>query len=106
MGVILVCSSDSSHPPSCTTDHLAEPVKFFRGPAWRLRQPRVFPRVGFPFLALGGVKLLRLFAHVIEQRRVARELLDAGLPVQFGVEAALEQSNRERAFLHDLAGPL
>ena len=56
----------------------------------RSGQPGEFAGVGFAFLALGGVKFLRFVAHIIEQRGVAGEFLDAGLPVELGVEGALE----------------
>src|SRR6476619_1154469 len=39
--------------------------------------------------------LLTLLGHVEEQRRVMGELLDPGQPVLGGVEARLEQSQRE-----------
>src|SRR5437879_2706016 len=72
----------------------------------RLRQPRVFPRVRFPFFALRGHEVLRLLAHVIEHGRVARQLLDAGLAVELGIEAAFEQADGERTLLQDLPRPL
>src|SRR5580698_6860313 len=54
-------------------------------------------RVGFAFLALGGMELLRLLAHVIEERGIAGQFLDSRLPVQFRVEPALQEPDREGA---------
>src|SRR5262245_62405846 len=48
---------------------------------------------------VGVTALLGLLAQVIEQRRVARQLLDAGQAVVGRVHARLEQAQRQRAVL-------
>ena len=48
---------------------------------------------------------LALFAHVEQQRRVARELLEPDLSVAICIERSLEAADRDRAVLQDLARP-
>ena len=61
---------------------------------------------GRALLPLRLVEFLRLLAHVVEQRGVPGELLQARLAVHVGVEGALQAANGEGALPHDLAGPL
>src|SRR3981081_3014083 len=49
--------------------------------------------------------LLRLLAQVVQQRRVAGELLDAGQAVVGGVHAGLEHAQRQGAVLEHPARP-
>src|SRR5260370_39360006 len=64
-----------------------------------LRALRKLAEVRLSFLDVSVATFLRLFAHVEEQRCVARQLLDAGQTVVRGGEARLEQPQRERAEL-------
>src|SRR2546428_10554867 len=66
---------------------------------------RELGEVWFPFLHVRVAALLRLFAHVVEKRRVARELLDACETVIGRIEAGLEHAERERAELEDPPAP-
>src|SRR5204862_2828895 len=66
---------------------------------WKLREVRL------ALLHVGVATFLRLFAHVIEESRVARELLDAGEAVVGRIEAGLEHAQRERAELEHAAAP-
>src|SRR5512132_1585138 len=70
------------------------------GPAGELGE------VGTALLAEGVAALLGLLGHVVEQGGVAGKLLDAGQAVGVGVEAGLEQPQRQRALGEDLAAPL
>src|SRR4030081_3217589 len=63
------------------------------------RTLRKLGEVRFAFLHVRVAALLRLFAHVIEQGRIARQLLDAGEAVISSIESSLEHSQRERAEL-------
>src|SRR3954447_14760597 len=68
-----------------------------------LREP---VEVGLSLLAVGVTALLRLLRHVEEEVGVVRELLDAGEAVLGGVEAGLQEPQRERRELEHLATPL
>src|ERR1700745_875236 len=59
-------------------------------PAGELREVRL------ALLEVGVTPLLGLLAHVEEQVRVVRQLLDPGQSVLVGVEARLEHAQRER----------
>src|SRR5207245_9184033 len=71
-----------------------------------LRKPRKLREVRLPRLDEGVPALLRLVGQVVQQRRVAGQLLDAGQAVRVGVEGRLEEAQRSRALLEDLARPL
>src|SRR5687767_6317916 len=62
----------------------------------RSRPPRELREVGLAALEVRPLALLRFLAHVIEQRRVAGELLHACLSIERGVEGRLEQPQRQR----------
>src|SRR4028119_2007987 len=57
-------------------------------------------------LSVGVAPFLGLFAAVEEEVRVVGELLDAGETVLVGVEARLEQPQREGGMLEHLAAPV
>src|SRR5438270_13951142 len=61
--------------------------------------------LGLALLDVGVTPLLGLLAEVVEQRGVARQLLDAGQPVVGGVHARLDHPERQRAVPEHLAGP-
>src|SRR3954454_15494076 len=69
------------------------------------RPLRVLREVRAPALLVGVAALLALFRHVEEQRRVVRELLDAGHPILDRVEARLQQPQGERGEGSHLAAP-
>src|SRR3954453_7344315 len=60
------------------------------------RALRELAEVGLSLLAVGVTSLLRLLGHVEEEVGVVRKLLDAGEAVLGGVEARLQQAERER----------
>src|SRR5690348_668311 len=62
-------------------------------------------KVRLSLLDVGVASLLRLFAHVVEQGRVAGQLLDPGQPVVGGVHAGLDHAQRERAVLEHAPAP-
>src|SRR5215204_4989279 len=62
--------------------------------------------VGLALLLVGVTALLCLFGAVEEEVRVVGELLDAGDAVLVGVEAGLQEAQRERRQLEHLAAPL
>ena len=62
--------------------------------------------IGLALLEVGVAALLRLLAHVEEEVRVVGQLLDAGQAVLVGVEARLEQAQREGGDGEHLAAPL
>src|SRR3954451_6705369 len=72
----------------------------------RLRPPRELREVGPALLHVGVAALLRLVAHVEEQRRVAGELLDAGEAVVGRVKRRLQHPQGERREREHLAAPL
>src|SRR5947209_7488386 len=61
--------------------------------------------VGLALLDVRVTALLRLLAQVVQQRRVAGQLLDAGQPVVRRVHPGLDHAQREGAVLEHLAGP-
>src|SRR6266511_4064654 len=67
-----------------------------------LREP---VELGPALLEVGALAFLRLLAHVIEERRVAGELLDAGESVVGRVERRLQHAQRERAVPEHLPTP-
>src|SRR6266487_5967396 len=69
------------------------------------RPLRVFGEVRAASLLVGVASLLTLLGHVEEQRRVVGELLDPGEPVLGGVEARLQQPQREGGERRHLAAP-
>src|SRR5215210_7365789 len=72
------------------------------GLLWALRELR---EVGPALLLVGLAALARLLGGVEEEVRVVRELLDPAEPVLGGVEARLEQPQRERRELEHLPAP-
>src|SRR3954467_7756902 len=72
----------------------------------RSRALRELAEVGLSLLAVGVASLLRLLRHVEEEVGVVRELLDAGEAVLCGVEAGLEEPQREGRERQHLAAPL
>src|SRR5829696_7046083 len=66
---------------------------------------RIFGEVRRASLLVGVAALLTLLGHVEEQGRVVGELLDAGQAVLDGVEARLQQPQRERGERGHLAAP-
>src|SRR3954469_7455629 len=70
------------------------------------RALRELSEVGPPLLAVGVTALLRLLGHVEEEVGVVRELLDARQAVLGGVEARLQEAQRERGQREHLAAPL
>src|SRR5829696_4959001 len=70
------------------------------GPAGELRE------VGLALLDVGVTALLGFRRHVEEQVGVVGQLLDPGQAVLVGVEARLEEAQRERRQLEHLAAPL
>src|SRR4051794_31672085 len=69
------------------------------------RSLRILGEVGLASLLVGVAALLALLGHVEEQRRVVGELLEPGDPVLFGVEARLQQAQREGGEVEHLAAP-
>src|ERR687884_578970 len=67
---------------------------------------RELAEAGLALLAVGVASLLRLLRSVEEEVGVVRELLDAGQPVLGGIEARLQQPQREGGERQHLAAPL
>src|SRR5438067_1019598 len=107
----------SRAPPSCTAtavptrtgDTLAASVagraaSHQMRPGLRaLREPG---EVRLALVDVGVAALLRLLAHVVEERGITGQLLDARQPVVGGVHAALDHAQRQRAVLEHAAAPL
>src|SRR5690348_11213456 len=70
-----------------------------------LRALRELAEVGLALLDVSITALLRLFAHVVEERRVARELLDAREPVVRRIHSRLDHAQRKRAQLEHAPAP-
>src|SRR3954447_13508511 len=70
------------------------------------RALRELSEVWLSLLAVGVTALLRLLGHVEEEVGVVRELLDARQAVLGGVEAGLQEPQRERGKREHLAAPL
>src|SRR5687768_9054554 len=68
----------------------------------RSRKARVLREVGLPLLEERVLPLLRLLRQVVEQRRVAGELLQPREAVGVGVEGGLQEAQRRRALLRHL----
>src|SRR5262249_43468648 len=66
------------------------------------REPR---EVGRALLRERIAPLLRLGGHVVQERRVAGELLRAGEAVDARVVAGLQQAERQRRLLEQFPGP-
>src|SRR5438105_11971659 len=60
--------------------------------------------VGLSLLEVGVTAFLGLLTHVVQQRRVSGQLLDARQAVVGGVHPGLDHAQRERAVLEDPAG--
>src|SRR3954452_17616787 len=71
-----------------------------------LRAAGELAEVGLALLLVGVTALLRLLGPVEEEVRVVGKLLDAGDPVLVGVEAGLQEAQRERRHGQHLAAPL
>src|SRR5579871_1830505 len=69
------------------------------------RQPREALEVRRPFFQKGALALASLVGAVEEERRVARQFLQAGLSVAIGVERRLQAAQRGRRVREDLAAP-
>src|SRR3954453_21505307 len=67
---------------------------------------RELSEVGLALLGVGSASLLRLLRAVEEEVGVVRELLDSGQPVLGGVEARLQEAEREGRQREHLAAPL
>src|SRR3954452_1727417 len=70
------------------------------------RALRELSEVWLSLLAVGVTALLRLLGHVEEEVGVVRKLLDARQAVLGGVEARLQEAQRERRQREHLATPL
>src|SRR5260221_390739 len=68
--------------------------------------PRKFLEVWFSPLDEGVASFLGFLRHVVEQRRISRELLHSRLSVQNSIEGAFQKSERERALLEHFLAPL
>src|SRR5262245_42348478 len=76
-----------------------------RLPSARSWSLRVLAEVWLTPLLVGVPPLLALLGHVEEERRVVGELLQAGDPVLFGVEARLQEAQGEGGEVEHLAAP-
>ena len=63
-------------------------------------------KAGASFLQEGFSTLLRFVRQIIEHRRIASQLLDASLPIQFGIQPCLYHAESQRAVLHHRFCPL
>src|SRR5688500_11467647 len=77
-----------------------------RAPRHASRESRNLAPIRFALLEEGVLSRLRLLGGVVEKRGVARELLQSRQSVGIGVERRLEEAQRRRALLEDLARPL
>src|SRR5690606_35150725 len=73
---------------------------------WTLWEPWELGEVGLAFLKERILPFLRLVGQVKQQRRVARQLLQAGKAVGVRVERGLEEPYGCRALLENLPRPL
>src|SRR5512143_119783 len=71
-----------------------------------LREAAELAEVGLALLEVRVLAFLSFGGEVVEQRRVAGELLQPRLPVAVGVERRLEAAQRDRAHREHLAAPL
>src|SRR5580692_2751025 len=83
----------AAHP---STRRRADPG---RAPPPRSRSVRELREVGFALLDVRVATFLGFLAHVVEESRVARELLHAGESVGVGVESRFDETQREWAHL-------
>src|SRR6266545_4342124 len=98
-------ATDAARVAGRTADHQTSDGRRVCAAVIELRALGKLGEVRLAFLHVGVATFLRLVAHVVEERRVARELLDAGKPVVGGVEPGLEHAQRERAQLEDAPAP-
>src|SRR3954470_24689547 len=107
-----VPSVPASAVPTSTGATAAGSVRGRAATAHRRRAPtrsgplRELAEVGLALLAVRVASLLRLLRCIEEEVGVVRELLDAGQAVLGGVEAGLQQPQREGGELQHLATPL
>src|SRR4051812_43181086 len=107
-----VPSVPASAVPTSTGATAAGSVRGRAATTHRRRAPtrsgalRELAEVGLALLAVGVASLLRLLRCVEEEVGVVREQLDPGETVLGGVEARLEESQREGGELQHLAAPL
>src|SRR4029077_6951035 len=87
------CATDAASVAGRTADHQT------------LRALRELAEVGLALLDVSITALLRLLAHVVEVRRVAGELLDAGETVVRRIHPGLDHPQRERAQLEHAPAP-
>src|SRR6266566_2586628 len=86
--------------PPTTTPACGSELSRWR--SWSLGKLR---EVGLSLLHVSVATFLRLFAHVVEEGRVAGELLDARKAIVHGIEARLQHAQRKRAELEHLPAP-
>src|SRR5712691_9088367 len=86
-------------PPTTTLAPASAPTR------WRSWALGKLGEVGLSLLHVRVATFLRLVTHVVEERRVTGELLDAGQAVVDRVEAGLQHAKRERAQLEHLPAP-
>src|SRR5919201_489916 len=94
-----VAGRTADHQTSAALGRVSAAVAIGLGALGELREVRL------SLLHVRVAAYLRLFAHVVEERRVAGQLLDARQPVVRGVHACLDHAQRERAELEHLAAP-
>src|SRR5579864_1891236 len=89
-------ATDAASVAGRTADHHTRPGL---GTLWEPGE------VGFAFLDVCVPAFLRLFGQVVEERRVAGQLLDAREAVVRSVEPGLEHAQRQRAELQHASAP-
>src|SRR6266851_4077329 len=89
-------------PPRPPTSAAAPPAPTQTGSSRSLGK---FFELGAPTLEVRVLALLRLFAHVVEESRVARELLNTGETIVGSVHRRLQHAQRERTVLEHRATP-
>src|SRR5689334_12918171 len=100
-------ATDAASVAGRTADHQTR-AALRRGTAataMRLRPLGELGEVGLSLLHVCVAPFLRLFAQVVEERRIARELLDAGQAVVGGVETRLEKAQCQWAQLQHAPAP-
>src|SRR3954471_11325593 len=94
-------TSPTAHAVPTSTGTIAAGSVRGRAPATHLftgsRTLRELPEVGPTLAHVRVPTFLRFFGLVVEQRRVARELLDAGEPVVGRVHRCLDHAQCQRA---------
>ena len=71
-----------------------------------LGNPRELFEVRLSFFNKGVLTLLRLVAHIIQQRGIACEIEETHLAVAVSIERRLETAQGQRAVLENFARPL